>query len=347
MLRVRIIYPLLGLVWCLILLNEFVDEDLQRRKFSGEKLANGKLQGEQLLKAEHMLFRISVEYDTSPYGSFPYESRPAQATLDTRSRELRRKIIKVVDNGKRGHLPSALSLVEVLRVLFDEVLHYEPKNPHWEGRDRFILSKGHACIVLYVFLAEKGFFPEEELWKFCKIDGILGGHPEHTVPGVEWSTGSLGHGLPVGVGKALLGKQEGASYRIFVVLGDGESNEGSIWEAAMCASKHALDNLVVLVDYNKQVTYGTTYEVQDLEPFADKWRSFGFAVREVDGHDLKELSSIFRELPFERGKPNVILCHTIKGKGIKMLERNFPWHHKGRISEEEVKELLKGVEEYP
>ncbi len=339
--RVRIAYALLSLVWCLIVLNEFVSEDLQRRVFAGQELRNGLLQEEQLLKAERMLVKISHEYK-----NFPYLPLVSPVQLDERSRHLRKMIIKVVEKGKRGHIPSAFSMVEMLRVLFDDMLRYDPKNPKWDERDRFILSKGHGCIILYVLLAEKGFFPEEELWKFCKIDGILGGHPEHSTPGVEWSTGSLGHGPPAAVGMALRGKRDGKSYRVFTVLGDGESNEGSVWEAAMCASKHQLDNLTFLVDYNKQVTYGTTYEVQDLEPFADKWRSFGFSVREVDGHNLVQLRDVLQKVPFEAGKPNVVLCHTVKGKGVKMMERNFPWHHKSSVSEEEVRMLFQGLEDY-
>ena len=203
----------------------------------------------------------------------------AAAQLDERSRHLRRQIVRVLDRGGRGHLGTSLSLVEVLRVLFDSVLRYDPKNPKWPGRDRFILSKGHGCITLYVLLQEKGFFPEDELWKFCRFDGILGGHPDPKVPGIEFSTGSLGHGLPVGVGMALAAKRQKSAHRVFAVLGDGECNEGSVWEAAMSAAKHKLDNLVVMVDYNKQQSYGSTYEVLDLEPFAAKWEAFGFPTR--------------------------------------------------------------------
>jgi len=166
--------------------------------------------------------------------------------LDRRSIELRKRIVHVLDRGGRGHVGTSLSPVEVLRVLYDGVLTYDSNNPKWPQRDRFILSKGHGCIALYVLLQEKGFFPEEELWKFCKFDGILGGHPDPKVPGIEVSTGSLGHGLPIGVGMAINAKYEKSSHRVFVVLGDGECDEGSVWEAAMSAAKHKLDNLVVL-----------------------------------------------------------------------------------------------------
>src|SRR5438876_6124728 len=207
--------------------------------------------------------------------------------LDRRSKELRQKIVRMIEAGGRGHVGSAFSMVEMLRIIYDEVLRFDPVNPRWPERDRFVLSKGHGCIALYVLLAEKGFFPESELWKFCASDGILGGHPEYgKVPGVEASTGSLGHGLSFGVGFALNAKLEKQKHRVFVIVGDGECSEGSIWEAALCAAQHKLSQLTIIIDYNKQQTYGTIAEVQGLEPLADKWRSFGFAVREVNGHDI-------------------------------------------------------------
>ena len=261
--------------------------------------------------------------------------------LDQRSKQLRHMIIKTLEHAGEGHFASAFSLVEILRVLYDDILRYNSKKPNWHLRDRFILSKGHGCVALYVLLAEKGFFSVSELWKFCKIDGLLGGHPEHKIPGVEVSTGSLGHGFPIGIGFALNAKYEKADYRTFVVVGDGECNEGSIWEAALCAGKHKLNNLTVIIDYNKQQTYGSTYDVLDLEPLRDKWSSFGFEVREVNGHDLEELEKVFSLLPFSKNKPNAIICHTIKGKGISFLENNLEWHHKSRLKEEEVIALFK------
>jgi len=265
--------------------------------------------------------------------------------LDARSRALRRQIVRMLEKGGRGHVGSAFSLVEILRVLYDDVLRYDPKNPRWAQRDRFILSKGHGCLALYVLLAEKGFFPEAELWKFCKPDGILGGHPEAgKIPGVEASTGSLGHGLPIGVGFALNARYEKAAHRVFVVSSDGESNEGSVWEAALCAGKHKLNNLTVLVDYNKQQSYSTTYEVLDLDPFADKWRAFGFAAEEVDGHSVEQLRAALARVPFAPNKPSVIICHTIKGKGISFVENNLNWHHKNKVTPEEVASLLAELE---
>jgi transketolase len=264
--------------------------------------------------------------------------------LDARSKELRKTIIRIVEQARRGHVISAFSLVEILRLLYDDVMHYEPKNPKWENRDRFILSKGHGCLALYTLLADKGFIPESELWRFCKFDALLGGHPEHKVPGIECSTGSLGHGLSIGAGFAINGKYEKQDYRVFVVVGDGELNEGSIWEAALCAAKHKLDNLVVLVDYNKCQSYGPTCEVLELEPLADKWKAFGFEVREVNGHDVQALKAVLSKLSFEPKKPSVIICHTVKGKGIKFLENNYAWHHKSRISDQEIKMMFEDLE---
>jgi transketolase len=264
--------------------------------------------------------------------------------LDERSKHLRRQIVRVLERGGRGHLGTSLSLVEMLRVLFDGVLRYDPKNPRWPERDRFILSKGHGCIALYVLLQEKGFFPEDELWKFCRFDGILGGHPDPKVPGIEISTGSLGHGLPVAVGMAVSAKRRNEQHRVFTVLGDGECNEGSIWEAAMSASKHRLDNLVAIVDYNKQQSYGSTYEVLDLEPFSAKWEAFGFTCREVDGHDVAALERTFAEVPFAKDRPSAIVCHTVKGKGVSFAENNLKWHHKSSIKEDEIVELMRAIE---
>ena len=263
------------------------------------------------------------------------------ADLDARSKLLRRNIVRILQSSRRGHVGAAFSLVEILRVLYDDILRYDARKPHWSSRDRCILSKGHGCLSLYAILAEKGFFPESELGKFCAFDGLLGGHPEHKTPGVEASTGSLGHGLSIGVGMALNGRYEKADYRTIVIIGDGESNEGSIWEAALTAGKHRLDKLTVIIDYNKHQSYASTSEVQDMEPFADKWRAFGFAVCEIDGHDVNTLRKTLKSLPFESSKPNAIICHTIKGKGVSFVENNLKWHHKNKVTDEEIAGLLK------
>jgi len=265
--------------------------------------------------------------------------------LDERSRGLRRACVQAMEGGGRGHLPSALSLIEILRVLYDDVLRYRPDEPDWPLRDRCILSKGHGCLGLYAVLADKGYFPFDDLLTYCKRDSILGGHPERDkVPGVEASTGALGHGLGIGVGMALAARMQRRVSRIFVITGDGEINEGSVWESAMCAAKHNLDNLTVLIDYNKLQSYGPTHEVQDLEPLADKWRAFGFDVGEVDGHDVTALRQILGGLPFASGKPSVVICHTVKGKGIAHIEHVAGWHHKSRISADELAALYDALE---
>lgn len=276
----------------------------------------------------------------SPTSASDTGGHGVSSRLDERSRDLRRTIVKMVATAQRGHIGSAFSLVEIFRVLYDHTLKFRSNEPMWEERDRCILSKGHGCLALYVMLAEKGFFPEAELWKFCKFDGILGGHPERgKIPGVEASTGSLGHGLSIGVGMAISARMLKKSHRVYVVISDGESNEGSTWEAALSASKHKLSNLTVLVDYNKQQSYGSTFEILDLEPFADKWRSFGFEVKEVDGHDVGALKGALSATPFSQTKPSLILCHTVKGKGVQFAENNPAWHHKNKISDDEVRSL--------
>lgn len=259
--------------------------------------------------------------------------RGQETPLDERSRYLRRLIVRGLTGGNRGHVGSSMSPVEILRVLYDHVLRFDPKRPDWPDRDRCILSKGHGCLALYAILIDKGYFDVEELDRFCHVDGRLGGHPEHgKVPGVEASTGALGHGLSIGLGMALAARMQKSDRRVFVVTGDGEINEGSVWEAAMCAGKHGLSNLCVLVDYNKIQSAGPTREIQDLEPLADKWCAFGFAAEEVDGHDVEELRRVLARLPFSPGKPSAVICHTIKGKGVPFAENDPKWHHHARFS---------------
>lgn len=265
-------------------------------------------------------------------------------TLDKRSKDIRKTIVRMVEASRRGHIGSAFSLVEILRVLYDDVMKYNSKKPKWEDRDRFLLSKGHGCLALYAILAEKGFFSESELWNFCKPDGILGGHPEYEkVPGVEASTGSLGHGLAIGVGMALNAKLEKKKHRVFVVVSDGECHEGSLWEAALYASKHQLNNLNVFVDFNKHTSYGIAGQVLDLEPLADKWKSFGFSVAEIDGHSVDALRATCSKFPFEKNKPSIVICHTVKGKGVPFIENDMKWHHKNKITDDEVKQLMSAL----
>lgn len=265
--------------------------------------------------------------------------------LDSRSIYLRQLACRTLQGGGRGHIGSTMSLIEILRVLYDDVLNYDPSNPRWEQRDRCILSKGHGCIAQYVLLADKGFIDHAHLDTFCRFDSILGGHPEaNKIPGIEASTGSLGHGLSVGFGIALASRMKKRTNKVFVVMGDGEINEGSVWEAAMTIGKHQLDNLVAMVDYNKVQSAGPTKEIQDLEPLADKWRSFNFAVCEVNGHDVAALQRVLRTVPLEKGKPTAIICHTVKGKGISFAEHNANWHHKAKLSQETVQEMYAALE---
>ncbi len=265
--------------------------------------------------------------------------------LDNRSIYLRHLAIKGLAGGKRGHLGSAFSLIEILRVLYDKILDIDSNDPDNINRDRCILSKGHGCLALYSLLADKKFFPESELDKFCHFDGILGGHPEASkIPGVEASTGALGHGLSIGVGLAISAKIKRRNSRVFVIMGDGEINEGSIWEAALSAGKHKLDNLTAIIDYNKLQSYDKTSIVQDLEPLSDKWKSFGFEVEEVNGHDVTELENLFSNLPLKKSSPSAIILHTVKGKGIKEAEGNPKWHHKSKITESEINKLYSELE---
>ncbi len=263
--------------------------------------------------------------------------------LDERSLYLRRVLLDTLYAGGRGHLASALSVVEIVRVLYDDILRHRPQEPQWPERDRFILSKGHGCLGLYAVLADKGYFPQEELSRFCKPGGILGGHPETKVPGVEACTGSLGHGLPIGVGLALSARMHRRGTRVYVLVGDGECNEGSVWEAALMAAKHKLDNLTVLVDRNRQQSYDATAKVLDLEPFADKWQAFGFSARSVDGHNVRALRDALSTPP-QAGKPTAVICETVKGRGIPEVERNLKWHHVNKLVEDEWRRLRQTLE---
>jgi transketolase len=270
---------------------------------------------------------------------------PTTPPLDERSIYLRRLVVRTLAGGERGHVGSSMSLIEIMRVLYDDVLRYRPQEPKWRGRDRMILSKGHGCIAQYIMLADKGFIPLETLDTFCRRDSILGGHPEASkVPGVEASTGALGHGLSVGVGMALAARIEKRDSRVIVVMGDGEINEGSVWEAALCAGKHKLSNLTAVIDYNKIQSAGPTREIQDLEPLLDKWKAFNFGTIDVDGHDVNALRNVFRRLPLASDRPTAIICHTVKGKGISFAEHDPNWHHKSKIANDVLAKLFAALE---
>ena len=265
--------------------------------------------------------------------------------LDERSRALRRMVIDALDGGERGHIGSSMSLIEIMRVLYDDVLQYRAADPGWDPRDRCILSKGHGCLALYAILADKGFFPVADLRDFCRQTSYLGGHPERgKAPGIEASTGALGHGLSIGLGRAMAARMQDSRWRVFVIMGDGEINEGSVCEPAMCAGKHRLSNLTAIVDYNKIQSYGPTAEVQGLEPLLDKWQAFGFAAEDVDGHDVEALRRVFRRLPLAHDKPSAIICHTIKGKGIPFAENDPAWHHKSHLPAKQIAAMYDALE---
>ena len=241
---------------------------------------------------------------------------------------LRRHIVHMAADSPGAHVGGSMSAVEILTVLFfGGILRVDPAQPKKEGRDYFIFSKGHASAALYAALAERGFFPVEELKTYKQMGSRLAGHSLKSIPGVELATGSLGHGLAVGNGLAIAGRHDGADYRVFVVLGDGECQEGSVWEAAMAAAHYKLDNLVAIVDRNKVQEDGPTEEIMALEPFADKWRAFGWQVLEADGHDLQAVHGALSRVPFAPGKPSVLIAHTVKGKSLSFAEHNHQWHY--------------------
>ena len=240
---------------------------------------------------------------------------------------IRRHCLKMTNRAKSSHIGGCLSAADLLAVLYGRVLRVDPSRTDWPERDRFVLSKGHAAAAIYATLAERSFFPMEWLDRYYLDGSYLAGHITKGVPGVDASSGSLGHGLPIGCGMALAGKQAGKPYRVFVMLSDGECDEGSTWEAALFAPHHHLDNLIAIVDYNKIQSFGTVKDVLDLEPLADKWRSFGWAVREINGHDTEEIEESLLSVPFQSEKPSCIVAHTVKGKGVSFMENQLAWHY--------------------
>ncbi len=251
------------------------------------------------------------------------------------SQKIRLHSLRMTSRGESSHIGSVFSMADILAVLYAKILRYDPKRPKWEDRDRFILSKGHAGAGVYAVLAECGFFPISKLDDHYKDGSDLSGHVSHKgIPGVEISTGSLGHGLSIGSGMALAAKMDDFDRRTFVVLSDGECDEGSIWEAVLFSSHHRLDNLTVIVDYNKIQSLASVEETLNLEPFKDKWESFGWNVNEVDGHDHDQLESALQSIPFQKDRPNCIIAHTIKGKGVSFMENQVLWHYRTAKNEE-------------
>jgi transketolase len=248
---------------------------------------------------------------------------------------VRRRDLEMVYGAKLGHIGGDFSATDILVTLYFSVLRVDPRRPADPERDRFILSKGHCAGALYTTLAHAGFFPLDELATFAQPLSRLNGHPNRTkVRGVETNTGPLGHGLPVAVGCALGAKMDGAAWRTFVLTGDGELQEGSNWEAALSAAHYRLDNLTVIVDRNGLQQGDFTERTMHLDPLADKWRAFGWSVREVKGHDVGALLDVFDQLPFEWGRPNCIIAHTHKGRGVSFMQDRPAWHHRVPTAEE-------------
>ena len=245
------------------------------------------------------------------------------------ARRIRRHAVEMTQLGKSSHVGSVLSMADIIAVLYGGVMHFDAANPRWDARDRFILSKGHAGAGVYAALAESGFFAVERLRSHCQDGSVFSGHVSHKeVPGVEFSTGSLGHGLPVACGMAKAALIDGKAHRVFCVLSDGECDEGSNWEAILFAAHHRLSNLTVAVDYNKIQSLASVEATMGLEPFADKWRNFGWDVAEVDGHDHAHLAAAFTPRAETESRPRCVLAHTTKGKGVSFMENSVLWHYR-------------------
>lgn len=255
--------------------------------------------------------------------------------------DIRTKIVEIIYNAGEGHIPSSFSIVEILSVLYGKFLKYDPKNPKWEERDYFILSKGHGCVAFYTILEKYGFITQKDLDRKSKEDGILGGHPDCTkVPGAEASTGSLGHGIVTAMGIALGLKINKKPNKVIALIGDGESNEGTVWETALVASNLKLGNFCVIVDNNKSAE-----QILPVHDMKKKWESFGWEVYEIDGHSEEEIFSALKNISFDlNSKPHLIIANTIKGKGVSFIEGHGPWHHKVPTNEElnKIKEELNG-----
>lgn len=248
--------------------------------------------------------------------------------LESKSILHRKTILKMIFTARAGHTGGSLSCVDILNVLYNHVMNVSPQNFSQVNRDHYIHSKGHSVEALYAVLADKGFYPTEALDTIEKYGSDFIGHPTRSVPGIEQNTGALGHGLSFSVGMALAAKKDGRRDRFFTILGDGELTEGSNWEASASAAHYRLDNLIVIIDRNTLQISGRTEDVMAMEPLEEKFAAFGYAVRHVDGNNVLELTTLFDRLPFEKGKPSLVLAHTVKGKGISFMEDKVQWHHR-------------------
>jgi len=257
-----------------------------------------------------------------------------EAGLKARAAQIRGRVIEMCHAASSAHLGSSLSCIDVLTAAYWHVLRIDPKNPKDPLRDRFILSKGHAAMAIYATLAMRGYFPEEELKTYNQDNGRLAEHPPaNLLPGVEAATGSLGHGLPIGIGMAVSGRIQKQAYRVYALLSDGENNEGSVWEAAMFAAAQKLENLCVVVDYNKWQATARSNETLALAPLREKWEAFGWDAHEIDGHDVATLARLMSNIP----KPVAFIAHTVKGKGVSFMEDDNNWHYRAPTAEEVVK----------
>ncbi|MEN6598878.1 MAG: transketolase [Rectinema sp.] len=267
--------------------------------------------------------------------------------LNEIARELRCTSLRMIHRRQAGHPGGSLSAAEIMTVLYFKVMRIDPENPNWDERDRFLLSKGHASAMFYATLAKRGFFPEEELQKWGELDCHLQGHPDRLkTPGVDMNSGILGHGVPIGVGLCLAARHKRKDYRVFTLLGDGECQAGLVWEGANAAAKYALTNLVAIIDHNGVQLDGFVEEVMPIEPLAEKWRSFGWDVLEVDGHDVDQLYQAFLQCIEAQKKPTVIIARTIKGKGVSFMENKAYWHGVAPSTEELTRALHELGEEF-
>lgn len=257
---------------------------------------------------------------------------------------VRKKIIRMIAAGKSGHVGGAMSSAEIVTSLYFKLMKIDPENPRWRERDRFVLSAGHKCLVLYAALAERGYFDESILDTYGELGSKLPGHPDmHKLPGIETNTGALGHGLSIAGGMALGLKMDGLDSKVYVLMGDGEIEEGSNWEAAAACSHYRLDNILAFIDRNFLQISGRTAEVMNYEPLSERWKSFGWSVREVDGHDISQIVTNALEVPFEMGKPSVILANTVKSKGLSFAEDKAGYHY-WKVTPEEMQIAIQDLE---
>ena len=247
--------------------------------------------------------------------------------ISRKAPKYRAEIIEMLTEAGSGHPGGSLSAIDLISTLYHYKLRHRPDEPSWDERDRFVLSKGHGVPAQYVVMADLGYFPREQLWTLRKLGSPLQGHPcKHWLPGIDTSTGSLGQGLSIAQGMALASRLDGDKYRVYCMMGDGETQEGQVWEGAMSARKFKLDNLTVILDYNKAQIDGYTRDVMDLEPLADKWKAFGWHVIVIDGHDYRQIMDALDEAETVKGQPTYIIAHTVKGKGVSFMENKVNWH---------------------